>query len=177
MARRFRKEDIETHAEGYSGPSLPAVNVKVYRSMTAKDVAEANDMALGDDRFTLEWIEENLDDRDMDTWFRATCEDGWENLHTDAEEVFGTGVKVYAEGRSGGWAVVHGLPEVETWDTIMVSKWAKFAKWARATADAVPEMMAELIAINVFEQWATEQDNPKRLADGSACPHCLGALS
>ena len=37
-------------------------------------------------------------------------------------------VQVYSEGRQGGWCVVHGLPDIETWDAIALGRWARFEK-------------------------------------------------
>jgi hypothetical protein len=177
MTRRFRKDDVETHAVGYYGSPLPAVNVKVHRQMTDKDVQAANES--GDPRFTMEWIEEHLTDEDLRHYFQFACEAGFEDLQMDAEFVFAPGVKVWAEGRSGGWAVVEGLGEVETWDAIMVNRWSKFAKLARETADSIPEQMASLIQINRFDAWADEQDDPERLASkrSEICDACLSGMS
>ena len=44
-------------------------------------------------------------------------------------------VKVYSDGRSGGWLVVHGLPDVESWDAIDLGRWAKFEKMIRGLVD------------------------------------------
>lgn len=43
--------------------------------------------------------------------------------------------KVYAEGRSGGWLVVEGLPPVSEWDGATFQKWRKFARLIRETME------------------------------------------
>ena len=177
MARRFRKEDVETHSDGFR-PSLPAVNVKVYGSWTDQDAAEVlAENASTDERFSVEWLEEREDELSWLFW--EACSSGWEMIEQDAEEIFGGGVKVSAEGRQGGWAVVDGLPDLEQWDAVMVAKWAKFRRYARAEAENVPRAMVSIAYINAFEPWAAEQDNPARLTDArdAVCYSCLSAVS
>ena len=48
----------------------------------------------------------------------------WEDAEATARDIFGDkSLKVYSEGRSGGWLVVEGLPDIEYWDAIMLGKW------------------------------------------------------
>jgi hypothetical protein len=144
----MRKADIETRGHNY----LPAVNVKVrgyWENVPIGPGTEFADPAFAD-------YLDTLTDDEWNSLFEFACESGWENLRSDAEEIFGAGVTVDQEGRSGGWAVVRGLPDVETWDAIMVSRWARFARWARANADAIPEVMVSLAYINNWE-WHKEQ--------------------
>lgn len=121
----MRKSDVVTRWEG--GRELPAVNVKV--------------RPCADKR-------EGYSDEDADTAFWGACEDGWSALDCEARSIFGGGVAVAAHGRSGGWAIVSGLPPVETWDAIMVSKWSRFARFAADTVKLVPDDMARLLADN-----------------------------
>lgn len=107
---------------------------------------------------SFEWCEAHLNESELEGWWNLACEDGVELAASDAEEVFGQRVDVYRVGRSGGWLVVKGLPDVDEWDAVMVAKWGKFARWARATADAIPEMTLSLIAINRYEPWLAEQE-------------------
>lgn len=73
-----------------------------------------------------------------------------------AEECFGPGVKVYSEGRSGGWAIVDGLPPFDSWDAVMVAKWTRFAKWAGEVVDDIPYITMSTVCLNVYEQRADE---------------------
>src|SRR5260221_11426319 len=89
----------------------------------------ANDNGDGQDiaefqAFAREWY-----DSDREDWtFGTACEDGFDMLQNDAQEIFGASAKVYSTGRQGGWAVVEGLPDIESWDAIMLSKWSRFCK-------------------------------------------------
>lgn len=78
------------------------------------------------------------------------CESGWEDLQSDAEYVLGKRVIVHSAGRSGGWCVIEGLPDVETWDAIAVSKWTRFAKYAKAIVEYIPVSMVDLLYFNVW---------------------------
>jgi len=140
------KDDVEQ----YSG--RPAVNVKVYKNVhdvKLPDTAEFNV------HLTHEWIERHVSDEYMDGLFWLICEDEFEQVQQDAADIFGAGVTVERAGRSGGWAVVHGLEDVEDWDAVMLAKWRKFAKYARAIADDVPYQLIASIACNEFEAWVS----------------------
>jgi hypothetical protein len=146
----MRKADVEMHSDGYGRGSVPAVNVKVYCWDFPSGVDWSNvDAPEG---FTADWIVEHLSDEDVEHYFTFACESAWEDLQSDAEYIFGDyNVTVESQGRSGGWAVVDGLPDFEEWDAVLLAKWARFAKWARAMADDIPGRMAELIGINRYE--------------------------
>lgn len=153
----MRKDDVEFHSDGFR-PGRPAVNVKVYGRVDSDKVFEDARLNGVDDPRFEPWYRERLeDDSFAEHYFEFACESGWEWLQTDAEDTFGKGVKVYSEGRSGGWAVVDGLPDFDSWDAVMLAKWARFAKSARITADAIPSDMAILAGINSFEVWKDEQ--------------------
>lgn len=152
----MRKDEVEFHSEGFGGGSRPAVNVKVYNwpnDPRALFLEVGKDNGY-DETELARWYDEDGGEQRItsaDWLFEAACELGWEQLQTDAEEVFGSGVKVYSQGRSGGWAVVDGLPEFESWDAIMLGKWARFARFARVLADDVPYQMMSLAVLNMFE--------------------------
>lgn len=161
----MKKDDITQRY--VRGQWVPAVNVKVYKGIESVTFP----IALGqsksidsdvwetfytDDGFNVEWIEANMTDEEQSDYFTLTCAGGFEYLECLAEEIFSNRhVEVYADGRSGGWAIVEGLPPIETWDAIMVARWSRFAKAARQVADDIPRSMAELIYFNV---WETRQE-------------------
>ena len=155
---RYTKADVQFHSEHF-GPSRPAVNVKVRRSIwghplplelgrskPANDPAAEWTIHTTPEWFTHEWIEEHIPDHVIDEFFWSACESGWESLQVDAEEIFGSHVKVYGEGRSSGRCVVEGLPDFDSWDATMLAKWRKFEKWARQQADDVPYQMLVMLA-------------------------------
>lgn len=41
----------------------------------------------------------------------------------------------------------------------MVTRWAKFERWARSTADDVPRSMVVLALINAYDWHVKEQEN------------------
>ena len=173
MKRRFRKDDVETHGMGYGGNHYPAVNVK------------CNGLALTDEVMEEFNCKEEIAERALQWAWEAAVERFWEDAQETTEEAFGTGVKLYSAGRSGGWAVVEGLPDIESWGGPEVAKWGKFERLLK-------EMVEYLSAKeNVFEdiranRWA--EPNAERynfyndsktgetvcLADIDRCAHCKG---
>lgn len=118
MANRFRKSDIEFHSEGYGRRNRPAVNVKVYHFQTDWKVAD-----------TFHCSEE-IAQQALNFSFESAQSRFWEDAQDRAEEIWGRGVKVYSEGRSGGWLIVDGIGEdVESWDAIAVSQWGRLVRW------------------------------------------------
>jgi hypothetical protein len=65
----------------------------------------------------------------------------------------GEKVTVDCQGRSGGWLVVLGLPPVEEWDAVMVSRWNKFQNDVRNDVDYQMGKEAMLEAIEANEWW------------------------
>lgn len=158
MARRYTRDDVSTHATGYHGSQLPAVNVKVYTQIEGA-FADFAKNERPDARLTLDWIEEHVGDDGLDSIFWHACESEFEYLADYAPEILGDGVSVSQEGRSGGWAVVDGLPEIEDWDAVRLAKWRKFERIAREIADGVPYQMLGMIELNQFAAWSEEQDD------------------
>jgi hypothetical protein len=154
------KDDIEFHG------GKPAVNVKVdtYLRNVKLPIGLGGVVKDGrttwtytDPEFTAEWVGENLDEEAIDFYFWEACREGFEQLQEVAEDIWYEdrgwySPKVWSEGRSGGWAVVDGLPDVENWDAVMLGKWRRFTKYARAVADGVPEQMMTTIYINRWEK-------------------------
>lgn len=158
------KDDIEFHSDGYR-PGNPAVNVKVYSSI--RDVKLP--ICLGGSRpanepeteitwsytepgFTADWVEEHVSEHVYWDLHNMMCEDGFEQLQDEADRIWPDySPKVYPEGRSGGWAVVHNLPDTDSWDATMLAKWRKFAKYARLVADSIPEATMTSIYFNEWE--------------------------
>lgn len=164
MGRTIRtKADVETHHVGYGGRHYPAVNVKVYADLDDG----ISRMEYADDREAFRtWVRDHVTDAEVyEVWWPAACESMFEQAAEDAKELFGRHVRCYLEGRSGGWLIVDGLPEIDTWDAIMLGKWRRFAKWARGNADYVPASAADLIAINVHEPLLMERDAAERALD------------
>ncbi len=146
-----KKADVETHYE--YGRRKPAVNIKVRGWLNEEAVTASEYAAEG---LTLAWIEEHLTEEQRAAWWQAACEDGFEQAQDDAREIFGSHVKCWQEGRSGGWLVVEGIADIDSWDAIMLGKWRRFARWTQSTADYTPARTVDLIAINVWEPWCEQ---------------------
>ena len=153
---QFTKEDVEYHGTNMSYNPAPAVNVKVQGyvtdAMLHKVAAEQYGYDATDADIFVAWWNAQTDDY-LQGWYEFACESGWEDLQSDAEYIYGSGVKVYSTGRSGGWAYIDGMraDNVDGWDAIELGRWARFAKYARAIADGIPESAAILALINVAE--------------------------
>lgn len=150
------KEDVEFHSD-FGRDSRPAVNVKVnnaYGWATDETLIRkvlADNSAETDAPDFLRYMEEHAEDErlGMAAW-EAACESAWEMLQNDGREVFGRGVKVWQEGRSGGWAVVDGLPDFDSWDAMDLNRWRTFARYARNLADDVPYLMVDFAYFNAY---------------------------
>jgi hypothetical protein len=161
----MKKTEITYHGIGYGAEAGPAVNVKIHASPTnalALDVTRQYD---GEDpRFTLDWIDAHLSEGQRNGWWEDACRHAWEQLQNDVntENVFDRSgkVEIISEGRSGGWAIVRGWTRdtVTGWDAVAVARWGKFARYARETANDVPFQYLAGIYLNVFEDWARNQD-------------------
>lgn len=154
----MRKDQVLLRGYNLGPDTRPMVNVKVdfpyadaERDQLAVQVANENGGGDDAERFA-EWIV-GQDDVDSDGyWFGVACEDGWAMLQEDVATIYGAGVKVASAGRSSGWAYIEGIKPFEEWDAVDVSKWAKFCRYAREQADAVPYQMLSLIYLNTWQR-------------------------
>ena len=79
---------------------------------------------------------------------------GWEQAKEWAYEVWGSDqVKVWSDGRSGGWLIVEGLGDVEDWDAIELSRWCRFAGLVQETLDDMDYQFVWHLHVNVWERW------------------------
>lgn len=167
----MRKDEVETHStSNYGGPYHPAVNVKYYGLSHESEVQEKFGCTEKVARRALQWQLESAQGR------------FWEGAQEWAEECFGKGVDVWPAGRSDGWAVVEGLPDLDGWDAIQLSKWAKFTKMCSRGIKYLTseEMVIGDIASNRWAEENSEEYNYYDKADGSTvcladvprCAHC-----
>lgn len=145
----MKKKDIAiSYHNGTRGK--PMINVKSYGQFRLKPEFGA----YPDTRFGS-WIEDlEAKNRDIlyDYWYDA-CNMGFYGAKYAAKEIFGQEIECYQQGRSGGWFVVEGLPDVETWDALMVSKWAKLVKEVDRIVEGLPELTRDLLYHNAFANW------------------------
>lgn len=160
----YTRDDVQTHSDGF-GPGRPAVNVKVYKSMWDRATwgqFNREEREDEDEDFTPEWVEANVNEETLDRIFWHCCEfefeylDGWAT-GSQGDSLFPDDrVTLWQEGRSGGWVVVDGLPDIEEWDAIRLARWRKFERIARDIADGIPYQVISAIYINHY-QWAKEE--------------------
>ena len=112
----MKKSQIQFHSDGFGRPAHPAVNVKCRHWPRASDIASRLSCTEGQA------------DKASQFAYESACENFWEQIQDTAEYYLGKSVKVYSEGRSSGWLVIHDLPDVDGWDALRVSAWDRFAK-------------------------------------------------
>lgn len=160
----MKKSDVEFHYE--HGRRNPAVNVKhhlwipdLIRKHRGNGTHE-----FSDDAGFWAWLEERWDANDYesmdgaDEWARESC---WEMAQELAEECWPTrSVIVYSEGRMGGWATVHNLPDIEDWDAIALGRWAKFERGVKQIAhEEYPYQFVWNLHVNVWQHIRAERAN------------------
>jgi len=154
---------MQFHNDGYGRPSHPAINVKVrgwWRNVPlplnlgsySDDGGKTWKESTSHPAFTREAIEPLMESHG-DAAFDSVCASFWECVRDEAREMLAhPGIEVYSEGRSSGWVVVHRLPDVETWDAIMLARWRRFEVWCESCARDVPRDMLEWIYLNAWDQ-------------------------
>jgi hypothetical protein len=158
---RFYKKDIDFHGDRPYSPRHPAINVKVYQRTLPDTVVM--------DKFGCD---EKTAEKAIEFAYESAQERFWEDAIELAKEIFGKGAKVYSEGRSGGWLVVHGLTEVQDWDAIKVGKWGRFVHQIEDTMKGYldPEGWLEEIESNRWAEMGAEKYNFIETRDGKmAC--------
>jgi hypothetical protein len=138
---KMKKSDIETHSDRFR-PAHPAVNVKCRNFIGTAKIQE---------RFRCC---EKTAEKALGFVWGSGVEQFWEMAVEIASEALGSHVKVYSEGRSGGWLVVHGLSEIESWDAIAVARWASFVKKIESQRDwfTSDEFAFDMIEANDWAQ-------------------------
>lgn len=159
--KRYTKDDVEKHSAGYYAPYYPAVNVKVYHFPQAYKVA---------DHFHCT---EETAQKAVEYAWDMEAQAFWEDVQGTAEDVFGKGVKAYSAGRSGGWLLVEGLTDIESWNAVDLAKWRKFEKIIKADVKyrTSEEAVFEDIEANRWAEDGAELYNYIDTKDGQS--HCI----
>jgi phosphatidate phosphatase APP1 len=150
----YRKADIDFHGDWRSNAHI-AINVKV-NDFGGKQALEnlMRDFACTEDEAQTA----------LNYAWESQCEIFWNEdapqLATEILKATFGHVKVYSEGRSGGWLTVYSdykgsfpiadRDDVDNWDAIKVSTWGRFAKAITAEVAYLSsyEAIKELIEIN-----------------------------
>lgn len=126
--RQYSKQSVQTRTDRGYGGYRPCVNVKAYSwpsdlaYMIWKEWPHVN---LGHAAKVAEWAWEMAISCFWDEWNTAEAMPrDYFPRHT---------VRIVCEGRSGGWLVVDGLPEVEEWDAVDLAYWRSFENDVRAS--------------------------------------------
>lgn len=134
-------ETIETHSEYCNGKQLPAINIKVYKMPNVTNLFPS--------------ISKEQSEKTENFCFNQACHDFWFSVESMAESVFGENIDIYQAGRSGGWLVVDGLPEITEWDDEMISKWGHFKELVKTEIDY--QMSSEVWESNILSnRWDEE---------------------
>lgn len=149
--KNYTKESIRFHRDGHGSNYLPAVNVKVHNFISNEQVMERFGCCESTAEKVIQWVW----DSQADNFWNYGGSEGEGMAQDSATYHLGAGVKVWGEGRSGGWVVVKGLPEADEWDAEAVRSWAKFEHELEAEVRYLSswEAAEELIAIN---EWAID---------------------
>jgi len=162
----YKKSDVQMHSDGFR-PANPAVNVKAYSFPGTGLVVKAFGCS------------EDIAERALGWAFNTRAADFWEGVQSVADETCGG--KACSEGRRSGWAVVHGLSDVDDWDAVALGKWRAFEKRVLALVnDACSwEQVREDIESNRWAEPNAEEYNfvdhsgkTVCLADVERCAHC-----
>ena len=101
-----------TPGHRHRGEPLPSVNVKVYNGPTRAQLDEIE--REQDARGFADWYENETDNHGP--WYELeeiAQQSALDDAQQDADMIFGPGVEVSLEGRSGGHLCVKGLPDLE----------------------------------------------------------------
>lgn len=164
-ARKYTRDDVETHRVGYGGRSVPAINVKSYSFPRASQVQEEFKCS------------EEVAERALEFAFQSAQEQFWQDIQDTVRYVLGEEtVRVFSEGRSGGWLVVEGLPDVSEWNAIRLEKWRKLEKIIKAEIQYLEswEQVRDAIESN---QWAEDGAEEYNFVDTPSGPKCVAELN
>lgn len=146
--RHYTKDSVEFHSEHYR-PARPAVNVKVHNFVSPYKIAE---------HFKCS---EKQAEKAIEFAFESACQQFWEDSTEHAQSIFGNNVRVYSEGRSGGWLVVEGLKSFDEWDAIDLAKWRKFENECKSAVEYLTSFAwcVDMIDSNNWYQKGAERYN------------------
>ena len=144
---------------------VPTVNVKTYRQAYSWPMTSAIAARLG--------VSDALAEQASQYAYDSAQEAFWENWK-DADELaqyFAEPVEVWQDGRSGGWLIVDGLPELDSWNAVRVAKWAKFQRDVHADIAhrCALDTVCEDIVANRWAEEGAQQYNFRDTPSGVVC--------
>lgn len=117
-----------------------------FNSMIDEHITDPRLLAM--DRSELrDLVEKYIESHD---WiFQTACESEFEQATTDAQELFANPrLKCWLGGRSGGWFIVDGLPDVESWGIDELTAWAELERLCKGLVDGIGYTMLDLTLLN-----------------------------
>ena len=143
----MKKNDIQFHYDRSHGH--PAINVKCY-NFAPRCRLTAKNLGCSQDTF----------EKAIEFAFNSCCRLFWDEAENMVREIFPTAT-MYSEGRQSGWLTVHNLPDVESWDAVMLAKWNKLCKWAKAEIQGLcdDEQIEDMIRSNRWNEDGAEEYN------------------
>lgn len=141
---------VQMHSDNYDRGAHPAINVKVHNlGLTVPEIQTRFNCSEKDAERALEFA------------FDTQREEFWGEINSIAQDQFGSNVEAFSEGRSSGWLVIHGLPDVETWDAEMLAKWSAFENDVAANINdrLNPDSLLDLIHVNRWAEPRSERFN------------------
>lgn len=130
---------------------------------------------------------EQVAERALSWAWNVAVRNFWEEVEGIAKHYLGEHVKVWQEGRSGGWLVVEGLGPVEDWNALAVSRWARLVRWCEREIKWLSDweqVRGEIEANRWAEEGAEEYNFVEGrsgkvtcLADVPRCAHCAGTVA
>jgi hypothetical protein len=159
---RMKKSDVTVRYE--RGVYRPAINVKVYKlGLDAGTLADERKCARATAEQALQFA------------FDSQQQQFWEQIEETAREIFGSHIRVFSDGRSSGWLVLHNLPDVETWDAVALGKFAKFEKLVRA--DIAWRTSAETLREDIdANEWCKPGAELYNFVDTPNGPRCIADM-
>lgn len=154
LTYRYTREDVNTRRLGIygSGERVPTVNVKIHYLSGVNEAVMA--------KFSCTEAEA---EKAVGYAIESECEDFWRYWSGDEDSdaldhywpvrLYGT-ITVESAGRSSGWLVVRGLPELSAWNAITLGHWRRFENAVREDVKyrCSVECLIELIEANDWAQ-------------------------
>ena len=161
------KITIAMHADNWAREANPAVNVKVQRFPDFGSNYGRGGVEAVRERFGCS---EATAGRALEFAWEAQAREFWEwDDNDDASPLkehllpaFGGTLTITQEGRSGGWLVVEGLPDVEDWTRKQARAWKRFESEIEGQIEYLTAwaQIEELIYAN---EWAMDKDSLERM--------------
>lgn len=166
----YNKNDVKFHNEYYRN-SYPAVNVKVYHFPSVQQIIDRIPelKEMKDQSQT-----EELATQASEFAFNMACDIFWnEDAQEIANDHFPDDVKIYSEGRSNGWLVVHGLKDFSEWNAIDLRRWQGFENAIKAEVKYLTSL-EWMIDVIVLQKWYLPYAQEYNFYDGKdGRVHCI----